>query len=155
MNSLRILTTILITTTLFFIDICLYGLLEQPIILTLLAYYLAHTLRPHNTQTLIIIGIGLALQSTLLYSIFGLTLIYLIPLTLIGRTIAQMIHAPFLVSVGMICACICTQNYLIDPYILGRNVPAMQYTTTSIAATLIGVIFVFLKCQNGKQGNRF
>lgn len=147
MNAIQPIKTIIISCTLLFADICLYGFFEQPLIYTLLAYSLAYLLTSNSIIQLIIVISALAVESTLFYGQSSLMLLYALPLMLVGRIMVEMINEPLLVYVMMIAGGIVAQLYLINPYFLERAPALPFYTTLSIAATLIPSIIFFLKFQ--------
>lgn len=154
MDIITLISTITLTTLLLFIDVCFYTVLQQSTVHTLLACYILYIPRPNTTPILSILAIALSIESVLTQGIFGLNLLYLIPITIIGKTIARATNAQTALYCLLVTACITAQLHLIDPFLLHKSSPSLLYTSKSIAVTLLVVLLLSLKFQNGKLGNR-
>ena len=147
MNVFQLLQSIVILSIILFIDCCLYGFFEQHVAWFLLAYCLVIMIATQSRVTFCLLVGVLAVESLLFYGHSGVMILYTVPLALLGRMAVEVINAPVAVATLGIIGVICTQLCLIDPYILARGVASVQCTMISIAVTLLGTGFFYLKFQ--------
>lgn len=81
-----------IALTLFLFDTILLHLLESPLISTLICFYAILLLRQKSPWPLIFTLLLISLQSLLLFNTFGLTLFFIVPLSIMALEIAKFLQ---------------------------------------------------------------
>lgn len=148
MSFIQPFRTVLILFLLLFVDVCLYGFFEQQMVYLLLSYSIvcSMVLTTSFFEFGLIFG-ALAIESVLLYGQWSLILLYTIPLVFIGRRLLVVTNPPSAICALIVAGAICIQLQIANPFILGLAPACMRYTIISIAGTLVGSVFFFLKFQ--------
>jgi hypothetical protein len=141
---------------LFIADIFIYSFFEkQMIYLTLCFYFLTLCSAKEKFFKLLFLGILLSIQSSLYHGIFGIQLLYLIPLSLCAISTEKLLYSPRMHAYFFLFAALLIQSFYIEIFLL--SIPlAPYYTNLKIIANMIMMLIMSLILfTQGKQGNRW
>ncbi len=144
-----------LTILLFFaLDILCASFFERWIVFALLCYYLIKLFHKTNIPKLSITLVALSLESFVHYGIFGIELLYLIPITLLAFVLKNIFNATGLQPYFLLLISLVAQKTLIEGYLLGQS--SVMRCTLIILCVNIGIITgISLKYWlSGRQGNR-
>lgn len=139
MNIKKILSSVisfLLPILLFFIDICSFALMQQPILHTLLCLYIVQILQKSRPWFLALIVAGLLAESSIYYGSLLPACAYLIPLTVLGIIIKHTCYVTKLYRYALLISTLAAYTLLIEPYFLPISSP-MAYTVTTIFVNMI------------------
>ncbi|HZW61393.1 MAG TPA: hypothetical protein VFF04_04150 [Candidatus Babeliales bacterium] len=123
-----------------FIDICCFAFLEQPLINTLLCFYIVLLLQSNSSIIqLTAAASGLLLEFFVFYGRFIPSLVIIIPLTLIGLLIRKICYPNKSLRYGLLTATIVAQTYLVEPYFF-HSQRLMTYTIMKVFANILVMI---------------
>ena len=139
---------------LFILDIVCFSLFEQQVILFLFCFYITTLYGRKNFLRLLVIGIGMGLESSLYFGSFGLQLVYLIPATIIGIHSQRYFYNSRLQPYLFLLGCLLIQYLLLEP-MHWPSQAVSRYTPIKIIANII-VLWCMSLINNsqGKLGNR-
>lgn len=127
-----IVSTIYMYSLLFFcIDSSFFFLCEQQPIYLLLAYIMIMLFYPISWVQLSIMLLLSALESFLYVNIFGLSLLYLVPLVLLIKPLKKMLYMSRIYPIIATAACLTIQVFGIEWLLLGVQIPP-YYTICKI-----------------------
>lgn len=127
---------------LFFIDLCFFAWLEKPLVHTLLCFYIIQLLKTPRSFTQIATTLMLlSLSSLIFYGHCGITLIYLMPMTLICLYMRTGLYPASWYAHAVLIGALLAQRVLIEQVILHLKT-GLLYTFLLLFANLI-VISVF------------
>lgn len=81
-----------ISFLLFFVDLAAFSFFERPIVLSLLCYYIFQLSRPLSLARIFVGCLLLSLMGLVIYGRFGLDLLYVIPATLMGIKMRNLLY---------------------------------------------------------------
>jgi len=140
---------------LFILDIFCFSFFEKQIFYSLLCFYIISLYQEMNVGKLMFIGLLISLESSLHYDIFGTQLLYLVPITIIAYQTQKTFYSNAIQPYLLLIACLLTQSFLVEPYLL--HIPApISYTNSKIIANIVVLWCMSLIVNSqGKLGNRF
>lgn len=130
-----------IVIILFFIDLGSFSIFERPIIYSLLCFYLLQLARPIGWTRVTFVCLLFSLSSLLHYDRFGLTLIYLIPATLLGIKMRTVLYDSYWQYYLLLSACLLAQIIVVEHLILHLSI-SIVYTIYTLFVNLV-IIGVF------------
>lgn len=145
----------LIILLLFIVDIFSFSLLEKQIVYGLLCFYCISLYKETSIFQLFAICLLIALESSFHYNIFGLQLVYILPITLIGFQSQKTFYGFSIQPYILLICCLLIECLVIEPF--GLKIPTISaYTPVKIIANII-VLWCISLIDNsqGKLGNRF
>ena len=145
---------IVIIILFFIIDLSQFFLGGATIVSLLLSLYCLFLLYDIHSPFLNVIALLQCLESFCFYNNPLLPLLYFVPITYSAAFMQKNFYHSFLYYIVFLSACLGTQLYLIEPFLLGI-IPRQDYTLTQISATLaVGICFSLTIKYWGKQDNR-
>ncbi|MDP3889182.1 MAG: hypothetical protein Q8Q25_01405, partial [bacterium] len=131
-----------LTLLFFLLDICTFSFFERPLSYSILGFYGLQIFTANNKH-LSIIGLAILLESFIYSGWFGLPILYLIPLTILGLNGRKNLYTNrFLALLAGILA-ILTQCLLIEVLFL-KNFPLNYYTLVKITGNIIMISILSL-----------
>lgn len=130
----------IITIILFFVDLGSFSLFERPLMYSLLCFYLLQLARPTGWCRITVISILFSLSSLLYYDRFGLTLVYLIPATLLGIKMRKILYDSYWQYYLLLAACLLAQIIIVEHLILHLSI-SIPYTISTLFVNLIIIGF--------------
>jgi len=122
---------------LFLVDLFCFSFFEQRIFYLVLSLYCIESLRPKSsTPRLVSTLLLIALDSFLQFGRFGITLLYLIPLTFIARKANNALQTTNVVIYCFFIFCLLAQFIWLEPFVLGMKSSA-SYITAKIIINII------------------
>lgn len=147
--------SLLLPPLLFFIDYSAYILLDAPIVLSLVCFFVLQLFAATQNQiTLLITGFFLGLDSFILYGHFGIIYFALLPIILSSFVIKKWLKSSLIVVTGTLSILIILQNTLLG-LLLDQKTALKNYTIWQLCVN-IGVIvsMSLIICVAGKRDNR-
>ena len=139
----------LIIFLLFCIDVWSFFFFEKQIFHLLLCFLIMHTYYSRSVSPTLTILSFLAIESFIMYGIFGLSLLYAIPATIFIFTFHTYLYITILYPVFASSTCLLLAILLIQGYLLGLPV-SVPYTISTIFANIMITIAFSLKSKMGK-----
>lgn len=135
-----------ITIILFFVDLGSFSIFERPIIYSLLCFYLLQLARPISWCRITFVCLLFSLSSLLHYDRFGLSLVYLIPATLLGIKMAKVLYDSYWQYYLLLGACLLAQIIIVEHLILHLSI-SIPYTifTLFVNLVIIGLLSYILR----------
>jgi len=130
----------------FFLDLAAFSFFEKPLLYSLLCFYLLQLSRPIPISRIIISCLLFCLSSLILYDRFGLSLIYVIPATLLGIKMRHILYNSSWQYYLLLALCLLVQIGLVEHLILHWSV-SIPYTISTLFVNLmvIGTMSLVLK----------
>ena len=129
---------------LFILDIFFFMLLEKNFFHLLLCFYVLHISTSSSIRRLSVIAFFIYFESFLHYGQFGIQLMYIIPLTILGKKAKKNFYWTSLHPYILLTLALVTQSLFIDGYSL-HSVASNTYTITKIIANIIVLLLFSLK----------
>lgn len=140
---------------LFTVDICLFSLVTQPFLYSIPALYIVLLFIPHTVLPLMLTGFLSSVETHLYYGYFGITLIYLLPITWFVIKTKKFLYASRFYPLILLFCCFGIQYIGIERLILGLHPGELACTNTKFIANILVIGSLFLTyISQGKQGNR-
>ena len=144
-----ILTSVYVYSLMFFcVDSSLFFLCDQQPIYLLLAYSITALFYRPSWLALIMMLFLASLESFIYLNLFGASLLYLIPATLITARLQDMFYMSRIYPLILTLICLIIQIYGIEWALLGLETP-LSYTIAKILGTLILVGIFSLRIHMG------
>ncbi len=121
---------------LFFVDLASFSVFERPIIYSLLCFYLLQLARPISFCRITVVCILFSLDSLLHYDRFGLSLIYLIPATILGIKMRKVLYDSYWQYYALMAACLLVQIIVVEHLILHLSI-SIPYTISTLFVNLV------------------
>lgn len=134
----------LLPTFFLFLDTTLLGYFQQHTISILLCFYAATLLRNKNTGPLLFSLLLLATQSHLLHGTFGLSLLYLLPLSILILETQNIFQKSTWLPHFFLISCLLANELIIRQYYLQMDALGGLWLTGLISANLV-VLLIFMK----------
>jgi hypothetical protein len=132
-------TTLII---LFLIDVLCFSFFEQRIFYLLLCLYCIELMRPHISAVRIASALLLiAFDSFVQFGRFGITLLYLMPLSYSVRKARTTLQATNALVYFFVALCLCAQFALLEPYVLGLKSTG-SYMCAKIIINLLALAII-------------
>jgi len=131
----------LLPPLLFSIDILLLGLLQQNLISTLLCFYAITLMRPTKFRLLATYLFFLSTISLIVYGIFGLSLLYLLPLSVATLEAKKLLSRRFWLPYALVGLSLLAQELLIGPFLLEIPFNTL-FTGAKLCVNLVLVLIV-------------
>lgn len=132
-------TTLII---LFLVDVLCFSFFEQRIFYLLLCLYCIELMRPHTSAVRIASALLLiAFDSFVQFGRFGITLLYLVPLSCIARKARTTLKATTALTYCFVALCLCAQFALLEPYVLGLT-STSSYICAKILINLLALAMI-------------
>jgi hypothetical protein len=150
MREKRPLSTVIfygISCLLFLVDLGAFSIFEKPLIYSLLCFYILQLSRPMGLARIIFSYLLLSLSSLIHYGRFGLSLVYLIPATLLGIKIRHTLYDSVWQYYLLLILCVIGQICLVEWWILGLPI-SVSYTISTVLANLLVIWIMSLKSYN-------
>lgn len=137
-----------ISCLLFLIDLGAFSIFEKPLIYSLLCFYILQLSRAMGPVRIIFSCLLLSLSPLIHYGRFGISLVYLIPATLLGIKMKLTLYDAIWQYYLLLIACIVAQIGLVEWWILGLPI-SLSYTISTILVNLIVVWIMSLIVRDG------
>lgn len=140
MKKISSLLFYIISIALFFLDVCAFSFFEQQLVYTLLCFFVATLLGKTSwVQRGFLAGL-LCLQSFIYYGIFGLPLLYLIPITILVFKAQKTLYKSQIYHYILLALCLIAQAIIVEYYVLKMPLVG-PYTLTKILVNLVVMVF--------------
>lgn len=125
-----------IASLLFLVDLGSFSIFERPIIYSLLCFYLLQLARPISWCRVTFVCLLFSLSSLLHYDRFGLALVYLIPATLLGIKMRNVLYESHWQYYLLLAACLLAQIIVVEHLILHLTI-SIPYTISTLFVNLV------------------
>ena len=144
-----------VAVLLFFVDIFCFSFIEKQLFYTVLCFFCIQLYKESSVRRLSFLGLLISFESLLYFGKFGVQLIYLIPLILIGFQAQKMLNARSIQPYFILTCCITLQCVFLEPFILHTGHSTL-YTFSKIIANIIVLWLISLiDTSQGNLSNRF
>lgn len=128
----------------FIADLSFFSWFEKPCIYSLLCFFLLRIMHHAGPAQIIVMLILLSLNALIFYARFGLTLLYLIPLTFLAFHMSHTLYVRRWYPYCLLISSLLAQTILIEYFILHLPISAF-YTISVIFFNLLLMFMVSLK----------
>ena len=128
----------------FFIDVCVYGFFNYPWLNAVLCWYVISLLRGAPIIQQLVMVFCILLEDLLVSNIFGLSILYIIPLVFVSNTIARNFHQTTAVFCYLVVIGAIIMRSSIISWVNNYDCFITTCTIPEICITII-VTFIFLK----------
>lgn len=130
-----------ISCLLFIIDLGIFSIFEKPLIYSLLCFYMLQFSRPIGIARIIFSCLLLSLNPLIHHGRFGVSLIYLIPATLLGIKMRHTLYNSIWQYYLLLALCLFAQIALVEWWILSLPI-GLTYTISTI---LVNILVIWLE----------
>ena len=134
----------LVVSLLFFADLCLFALLERPFLHCTLSFFILLLFGPCSWIRIITVLLALCLEPFIYYGKFGITLLYLLPLTIGGHIMAKTLYPAWWYPYGLLAGALLIHTVAIE-FILLHFPIGVFYTISLICANILIMFILSLK----------
>lgn len=120
---------------LFIIDVSAFSFLEKQVLYGLLCLFCLQIIQPPAPGRLAFLAALLSLESFLYYGRFGIQLVFLIPLAVLGYILQELFYKKGLLAPVLLLIALLVQSIGIEYGVLGLT-PSLGYTFSKIFVTL-------------------
>jgi len=126
---------------LFFIDLILLGLFQQKIISLLFCFYGIIVIRSPRTKWLLTSLLFLSIFSFILHGMFGLSLVYLLPLSIIAVEAKNLLNKTFWLPYAFVASGILLTDFLLWPLLLQTTANPL-FTGAKLCVNLVVILII-------------
>lgn len=137
----------IIASVLFIVDLGAFSVFEKPIIYSLLCFYIIQLAKPMGLCRIAFACLLLSLSPLIHYGRFGISLVYLIPATLLGIKMRHTLYDGIWQYYMLLVGCILAQIYLVEWWVLGLPI-SLSYTISTVIVNLLVIWIMSLKSYN-------
>jgi hypothetical protein len=140
-----------ISCMLFIVDLGSFSIFERPLIYSLLCFYIFQLSQPLSFTRIAFSSLLLSLSPLIYYGRFGISLVYLIPATLLGIKMRHTLYDSLWHYYLLLALCIVAQIVVVERLILGLPI-SLSYTIYTLIVNIIILWVMSLKSYNsGKR----